>query len=157
MSLDVTVPGWVGGVIGSALRFFGRRTGDGLQFHPDIIAAEVARRAAEGRPPPSAPPKPPPYRPQPPRPPGAPVRGGGPGRPGPPVAPPYVAGPPPDYYAPGRAEFMAAPPRAGKASGRRGRSADGEIADAIFRECGPRPPGTIPAEFDDYVIPKVPT
>lgn len=157
MSLDVTVPGWVGGVIGTALRFFGRGGGDGLRFDPRIIAAEVARRAAAaGRPPPFQP-GPGPDKVSPIRPPGAPVRGGGPGRPGPPVAPPFVGQPPPDYFAPGWEEFMACATRAGKASVRRGKSTDGEIADAIFRACGPRPPGTIPAEFDDYVIPKVPT
>lgn len=101
---------------------------------------------------------PPPGPPPPPRPPGAPVRGGGPGRSrSRPAAPPYVAPPPPGFYGPGWARFMECATRAGRESVRRGRSTDGEIAEAIFAACGARPPGLIPDEFDDPVIPKVPT
>jgi hypothetical protein len=55
MALDTPLPGWVGAVIGSALRLFGRRGGDGLQFPQAAIDAELARRAAQ-RPPPPRPP-----------------------------------------------------------------------------------------------------
>lgn len=141
--------GFLGPVIGF-LRGLQRRGGDGLQFDPRIIAEEIERRRG-----PLPPPRPPPFVP---RPPGAPVRGSGPGRrTSSPSAPPYVAAPPPDYYAPGWDQFIACATRAGRESVRRGKSTDGEIADAIFRACGPRPPGVIPAEYDDYVIPKVPT
>jgi hypothetical protein len=134
------------GNLAALLRQVPQFQGGGLQFPPP---------PQPPRPPPQPPAAPTPARPRP-RPPGAPVRGGGPGR-GPPVAAPYYAPPPPDFYAPGWDKFIACATKAGKASVRRGKSTDQEIADAIYQACGPRPPGLIPAEFDDFVIPKVPS
>lgn len=143
--------GFLGPVIGFLRALQQSRGGDGLRFDPRIIAEEIARRRGE-----TPPPRPPP--PPRPRPPGAPVRGSGPGRrQSSPSAPPFVGQPPPDYFAPGWDQFMACATRAGRAAVHRGESTDQEIADAIFRECGPRPRGRIPDEFDDVVIPKVPT